>query len=158
MFKRGDVVQHKYNPDWRGVVVVGDRFETRAVVQWFDGSQERNTALNDDLRLMDGYEFERALIVGDAAKVIALYRAEQARANRLTAALTPFARFGKLQHRYKPEAIFTIAYDRNGREVKIMYADVFHAAEALPDVEIGSTGAAAQGGAGGIAEIMEVKA
>jgi len=75
----------------------------------------------------------------------------------LQTALTPFARFGLLQHRYAPEALFTIAYDRTGKEVVIRYADFIHAAELVPDVAAGQGGEQI-GGRGGIAEIMNESA
>ena len=79
----------------------------------------------------------------------------EARVADLTATLTPFARFGKLQHRYAPDAIFTIAYDRNGTEVVIRYADFIRAAELVPDADAAGQGEQQIGGRGGIAEIME---
>jgi len=73
---------------------------------------------------------------------------------KLQVAITPFARFGQLQHRYAPDALFTIAYDRTGKEVAIRYADFAYAAELVPNVETAGQGEAQIGGRGGIAEIM----
>lgn len=78
----------------------------------------------------------------------------EAKVVALQTTLAPFARFGKLQHRYAPDALFTIAYDRNGKEVAIRYADLVHAAELVPDVETAGQGGEQIGGRGGIAEIM----
>lgn len=123
MFRRGDVVQHDQSK-WIGVVDYID--DQDAVVKWLD--RDARDAICDPRRLIpiDGWEFEAALALGDTAKVLEMYRA-------LQFALTPFARFGQLQHRYANEALFTIAYDRNGAEVVIRYADFVRAAELVAD-------------------------
>ncbi len=147
MFKRGDVVQHKQH-QWIGAVLYPDRFKDSAVVEWFEGRHERQINFNDDLVLTDGYEFEAALALGDTAKVLDLYHASQS-------ALEPFAAYGKLKRVYPDEAVFTIAYDREGNAVKILFSDFTRAAAAHPDARANTHATPTSGGAGGIAEIME---
>lgn len=80
----------------------------------------------------------------------------QQRAEQLETALEPFAAYGRLKLRYAPEALFTIAYDREGRDVTLLFEDFTRAAELLPDATGRAGATKAQGGAGGIAEIAEV--
>lgn len=77
-----------------------------------------------------------------------------ARIAALEAALTPFAAYGRLKLRYAPEAVFTIAYDREGHEVILHFENFTRAAELLPNATGRTSATKAQGGAGGIAEIM----
>lgn len=150
MFKRGDVVQH--NEHKRIGVVLWDQCDScdRVSATWFDLYNGLDNPRATDLTVVSDqaiYAFEAAIALHDTAKVLEMYRA-------LKTALTPFARFGLLQHRYAPDALFTIAYDRNGNEVVIRYVDFVRAAELVPDVETAGQGEAQIGGRGGIAEIM----
>lgn len=150
MFQRGTVVQH--NEHKRIGVVLWDQCDScdRVSATWFDLYNGLDNPLATDLTVVSDqaiYAFEAAIALHDTAKVLEMYHA-------LQSALTPFARFGKLQHRYAPDALFTIAYDRTGKEVAIRYADFVHAAELVPDVETAGQGGAQIGGRGGIAEIM----
>ncbi len=77
---------------------------------------------------------------------------------KLQAALEPFAAYGQLKRLYPDEAVFTIAYDREGNAVKILFSDFTRAAAAHPDARANTHATPTSGGAGGIAEIMEVKA
>lgn len=78
----------------------------------------------------------------------------EARIADLTAALTPFARFGLLKHPYAPEAVFTLVHDRDGHRVVIQFGDFIEAAKRIPGLALTSTDSEPVGAAGGIAEIM----
>jgi len=77
----------------------------------------------------------------------------QQRTEQLEAALEPFAAYGRLKLRYPANAVFTIAYDREGREVILLFEDFTRAAEVHPNAVGRTRATTAQGGAGGIAEI-----
>ena len=76
------------------------------------------------------------------------------RVSDLTAALTPFARFGLLKHSYAPEAVFTLVHDRDGHRVVIHFGDFIEAAKQIPGLTLTPTDSQTVGSAGGIAEIM----
>lgn len=78
----------------------------------------------------------------------------ESRVSDLTAALTPFARFGLLKHPYAPEAVFTLVHDRDGHRVVIQFSDFIEAAKQIPGLALTSTDSEPVGAAGGIAEIM----
>lgn len=154
MFQRGTVVQH--NEHKRIGVVLWDQCDScdRVSATWFDLYNGLDNPLATDLTVVSDqaiYAFEAAIALHDTAKVLEMYHA-------LQSALTPFARFGQLQRRYAPDALFTIAYDRTGKEVVIRYADLVHAAELVPNTEMAGQGGAQIGGRGGIAEIMNESA
>ena len=79
MFKRGDVVKDKQH-DKIGVVA-----KTTGLyhdINWFIGGHGTTYHLADELSLIENqaaYVFEASLALGDTAKVLELYRAEQAR-------------------------------------------------------------------------------
>lgn len=81
----------------------------------------------------------------------------EARIAALQSALEPFAAYGHLKIRYPDKAVFTLAYDRNGQAVTLLFSDFTHAAQLLPNAQARTTEATATGSAGGIAEIMETK-
>lgn len=97
----------------------------------------------------DRYAFEAALALGDTATALRLYREAQV-------ALEPFAAYGRLNLRYPANAVFTIAYDREGHEVTLLFEDFTRAAEVHPNAVGRTRATTAQGGAGGIAEIAKV--
>lgn len=143
MFKRGQVVQHT-ETNWIGVVTLDGA--DGLVVKWFEGRNGGGLVDRTLVMPIHGYAFEAALALGDTATALRLYREAQT-------ALEPFAAYGRLQLRYPANAVFTIAYDREGREVILLFEDFTRAAEVHPNA-VGRTRATkAQGGAGGIAEI-----
>ena len=73
----------------------------------------------------------------------------------LTIALTPFAAYGNLKHPYAPEAVFTIAHDREGRDVTLLFSDFTRAAELVPNATGHTRATKPQDAAGGIALIAE---
>lgn len=77
----------------------------------------------------------------------------EARVIDLTTALEPFAAYGHLKLRYPAKAVFTIAYDREGHEVILLFEDFTRAAEVHPNAVGRTSKTTAMGGAGGIAEI-----
>jgi hypothetical protein len=74
---------------------------------------------------------------------------------KLQSALEPFAAYGQIKRLYPDEAVFTIAYDREGNAVKILFSDFTRAAAAHPDARANTHATPTSEGAGGIAEIME---
>ncbi len=80
----------------------------------------------------------------------------EARVADLSAALTPFARFGLLKHTYAPEAVFTLVHDRDGNRVVIHFGDYIEAAKQIPGLTLTPSETQTVGGAGGIALIAEV--
>lgn len=172
MFKRGQVVQDEQGnigvilwdtcPTcdyaslcWLTDDLNPDRVEARLEIEL--------TAVPDSER----YAFEAALALGDTATALRLYREAtrptthfspeavyyQQRTEQLEAALEPFAAYGRLKLRYPANAVFTIAYDREGREVILLFEDFTRAAEVHPNAVGRTRATTAQSGAGGIAEI-----
>lgn len=80
----------------------------------------------------------------------------EARVADLTAALTPFARFGLLKHSYVPEAVFTLVHDRDGNRVVLTFGDFIEAAKQIPGLTLAPSETKTVGAAGGIALIAEV--
>lgn len=146
MFKRGQVVQHT-ETNWIGVVTLDGA--DGLVVKWFEGRLVSSLLDRTLVTPIDGYAFEAALALGNTATALRLYR-------ELQAALEPFAAYGRLKLRYASEAVFTIAYDREGLDVLLLFSDFTRAAELLPNATGRTSATKAQGGAGGIAEIAEV--
>lgn len=72
---------------------------------------------------------------------------------KLQSALEPFAAYGQLKRLYPDEAVFTIAYDREGNAVKILFSDFTRAAELLPTATGRTSATKTDGAVGGIAEI-----